>query len=41
MITLPPNEQNVSLVCTYLIWVALSRPSNRQNITSIPLTSSN
>ena len=41
MITLPPNEQNSALVCTYSILVALSRPSNGQNFTSPPLTSSN
>ena len=41
MITLPPNEQNSSLVCTYLILVALSRPLYVQNFMPTPLTSGN
>ena len=41
MITLPPNEQNSSLVSTYSILVALSHRSKGQNFMSIPLTSSN
>ena len=39
--TLPPDEQNSSLLSTYSILVALSHPSKGQNFTSIPLTSSN
>ena len=41
MITLPPNEQNSSLVHTYSILVALSCPLNGQNFMSTPFTSSN
>ena len=40
MITVSPNEQNPSLVCTYLISIAFFHPSNVQNFASIP-TSSN
>ena len=41
MITLPPNEQNSSLVHTYSILVALSCPLNGQNFMTTPFTSSN
>ena len=40
MITLPPNEQNSSLASTYSILIALSRPSNSQNFSETPVTSS-
>ena len=40
MITVSPNEQNPSLVCTYLILITLFHPSNVQNFASTP-TSSN
>ena len=39
--SLPPNEQNSSLVCTYLILVALSCPLNVQNFMPTPLTFGN
>ena len=41
MISLSPNEQNSSLVRTCSILVTLSRPSNVQNFTSIPPSTSN
>ena len=39
MITVSPNEQNPSLVCTYLILVALFHPLNVQNFAPTPISS--